>query len=145
MEQEKISFVYPSLIDEGMSAEGMYPPTLSMKISNLERKNMIGVTAGFNIRTVGIYVIEVEIKHSDDTSKAESSFYGLIETKYLEKIDNSNQLAIYTMLSDNTDLSRNGFYTVSVRFFKSSSGEKVGDSLDEKTCFFYVSHEDGLK
>lgn len=145
MEQEKISFVYPSLIEEGMSATGMYPPTLSMKINNPERKNMIGITAGFNIKTVGIYIIEVETKHVDDNAKAELSFYGLIETKYLERIDESNQLAVYTMLSDNTDLSNNGFYEVSVRFFRSSNGVKIGNSLDEKKCFFYVSHKDGLK
>ena len=144
MDKEKISFIYPTLIQEGMSPSNMYPPTISMKI-NQHVKNMIGITAGFYIKTIGTYIIEVEIRHVDDNVKLEGDFYGTIETKYIEKIEESHQLAVYTMLSDNTDFSKNGFYEVSVRFFKASNGEKIGERLDENKCFFYVSHEDGLK
>ncbi|HDT5219227.1 TPA: hypothetical protein RCG95_001978 [Enterobacter roggenkampii] len=142
MEQEKISFVYPTLMREGMFAGGIYAPDLSMVIDRKEQKTPIAVTAGFLMKSVEMYVIEVEINAMDAPSPTEHSLSGHIQTKYIERIKDGGQLAVYTMLSENADLNNDGFYRVVVRFYKTSNGEKIGNCLDEKDCFFYVSHKD---
>ncbi|MBC0853854.1 hypothetical protein [Pantoea stewartii] len=142
MEQEKISFVYPTLVREGMFAGGIYTPDLSMTIDNKEQKNLIAVTAGFAMKSVGMYAIEVEINEESAPLPTEHSLSGHIQTNYLERTKDGGQIAIFTMLSDNADLSNNGFYRVVVRLYKTSNGEKIGNRLDEKDCFFYVSHKD---
>lgn len=139
MIMEKISFIYPTLIDEGVVANAFYTPNISMQPRNGGKLQTLAITGGFIFKNVGVYFMDVGIYRGEESVIGTVTNAGIIETSFYQIIDKGPQLAIYSMIAENVDLSTSGFYRVVVRAYGSDNGVRNSTPVDERECFFFVS------
>ncbi|MBV4365040.1 hypothetical protein ACMGGR_08490 [Erwinia sp. BNK-24-b] len=140
MMEEIISYVYPTLLREGMSASETYPPQLSITPDTKDGTHTLAVTAAFILQQVGMYYMEVGVYRHDESVIASPSRSGLIETKFYEQTQTSRLLTIYSMIASGVDLSVEGIYRISVKAYRSKDGIRNELPAAENECFFYVSY-----
>ncbi|GAB7197669.1 hypothetical protein [Dickeya oryzae] len=141
--KKKISFVYPTLITEGMRAGGFYLPTIAMNFDGADRdkRHSLVITAGFILKNVGGYYMEVGIYHNGKPLISNPEDKGRMDTMYHQISPSGPKVAIYTMHVNGIVFSSPGAHEVIVKVYP-SNGEEITDlPVDEHKCEFYVFHK----
>ncbi|MEX2952544.1 hypothetical protein AB4K01_15240 [Serratia fonticola] len=140
MAVEKIAFVYPTLLQPGMIASGVYQPDISLHLDRKGEKHLMVITVGMMFDSVGDYFTEIDINHNDESVLSDEPIDGRAEYLFGEKVSDRQQLYIYSMYASSVNLDKEGVYHVIVRTFRGEKGKKVGEPITEGDCYFYVSH-----
>ncbi|WP_213993828.1 hypothetical protein [Sodalis sp. dw_96] len=142
MEPEKIFFVYPTLIRAGMAANGTYLPGISIKLNQKGTRHLMVITAGIMFRSVGMYFTEIDIQHEEKSIISNPTKSGKMDLLFADQTKNYLQLNIYSMFASSLNLDEDGLYRVIVKIYHSENGDKTGEPIDQKDCFFFVSHDE---
>ncbi|MFW7226989.1 MULTISPECIES: hypothetical protein [unclassified Serratia (in: enterobacteria)] len=145
MIHEKVLFSYPTLIREGMIANGQYLPDAMMYGIVLNKCHTIVITAGFitAIDKLGLYWNEIDIKLNDVSILSPSNQQkGSANILLAHPASKTQQIAIVSFRLREIRLTSSDLYTVVVSLHGSDSDGNKGNLLDTKECGFFVVGED---
>lgn len=144
MNEEKISFAYPTLIVDGLRTSGFYPPTIVMNLdgNNREKPQSLVITAGFILDYVGVYYMEVGIYHNNESIISRPDNNGRMDTVLQQIIPNGPVTSIYIMHVNDVVFLNSGLHKAVVKVYRSKGEEREDLPSDEHECTFYVCHRD---
>lgn len=144
MNEEKISFAYPTLIVDGLRTSGFYPPTIVMNLdgNNRDKPRSLVITAGFILDYVGVYYMEVGIYHNNESIITRPDNKGRIDTVLQQIIPNGPVASVYMMHVDGVVFLNSGLHKAVVKVYRSKGEEREDLPSDEHECTFYVFHRD---
>ncbi|MGP0844399.1 hypothetical protein [Serratia sp. CY83965] len=143
--QEKIAFLYPTLILEGSAASGILPPTLILYGIDFSKLYSFYITAGLLFLDEHMYMTSADVFYDGKSvlkvDKNEESSMNV--PLYGTPIPNQTAL-ISSMYMRGVALEKPGIYTFELELFRYKSDGKEKDLVEKKSCSLIVAeHKDG--
>ncbi|WP_419057267.1 hypothetical protein [Kluyvera georgiana] len=133
----KLTFVYPTFIREGMSANGPFIPDIGWQVSQFPEKMMFYVSIGLMLNSKRPYSYDIDVLFNgksltpEDAPKIDSK---LINTSVSNRDD---FVAITTNLVKDVVMPSAGLYTIKARLFSGEADSTEKEMIDE--CFSYFT------
>jgi len=142
--QEKIAFLYPTLIQEGTAASGVHQPTLILYHIDFSKLYSFYITAGLLFFDEHMYETSADVFYDGQSVlKVDKNEKSTMDVP-LYGIPIPNQLAlISSMFMRGVALEKPGIYTFVLELFRYKSDGKEKELVEKKSCSLIVAeHKD---
>ena len=137
----KLTFVYPTFVRVGMSANGPFIPDIGWQADQFPDKIMLYVSVGLMLNSKKLYSFDIDILFNgasltpEDVQEIDSK---LINTAVSNRDD---FVAISTNLIKDVVLSGPGLYTIKARLYAGKADSLEKEMIDECSSYFTVAEQ----